>query len=279
MYVKVRVILQKRKEDMSELQEKLYRVYLKSLGKDVFEVKEEKRVPSEEGQVRLFFMTPPEYVLVARKEGELSVIVPLTSYLQLAITNKYPPLIKWNGFRLVPLPFWVYANEKIIQKYSVPLFKIDNKGLEEIRSYVKEARTKGIGKWREKFIKKVAERYKDLNLSSLIYEVVKAEEEKEALVIEFPVFIKEKISSRKELLLAAQPQNYLKGSNWLGVVEKGVLFLYLPQDYIGKKIRISLGEDVIYEGESTELIKIENLPELPSYSFLEVELNVQVLGD
>ncbi|RLJ70684.1 hypothetical protein BCF55_0965 [Hydrogenivirga caldilitoris] len=262
---------------MSELQENLYRVYEKSLGKDLLEVKEEEKVPPEEGQVRLFFMTPPEFILVLKKEGDLNVIVPLTSYIQLAITNIYPPLIKWKGFRLVPLPFWVYANEKIIQKYSVPVFKLSN--LEKIREYVKSARTKGIGKWREKFIKKVAERYKDLNLSSLIYEVMKAEEERKALVIEFPAALKERFESREEILLAAQPQNYLKGRDWLGVVENGVLFLYLPEEYSGKRIRISLGEEVIYEGEATALIKIENLPELPSYGFLEEELNVQVLGD
>lgn len=156
---------------MSELQEKLYRVYEKSLGKDILEVKEEERVAVKEGQVRLFFITPPEFILVLKKEGDLSVIVPLTSYIQLAITNIYPPLIKWKGFRLAPLPFWVYANEKIIQKYSVPVFKL--REVEKVHDYVKNARTTGIGKWREKFIKKTAERYKDLNLSSLIYEVMK----------------------------------------------------------------------------------------------------------
>ncbi|ADO44938.1 hypothetical protein Hydth_0538 [Hydrogenobacter thermophilus TK-6] len=160
---------------MSDLQKKLYRLYEKSLGKDMFEVKEEERVESEEGQVRMFFMTPPEFILVLKKEGDLNVIVPLTSYLQLAITNKYPPLIRWKGFRLVPLPFWVYANEKLLQKYSVPVFKLSN--LEKIREYVKSARTKGIGKWREKFIEKTAERYADLSLSSLLYNFTEYDED------------------------------------------------------------------------------------------------------
>ncbi|WP_232500455.1 hypothetical protein [Hydrogenobacter thermophilus] len=161
--------------NMSDLQKKLYRLYEKSLGKDMFEVKEEERVESEEGQVRMFFMTPPEFILVLKKEGDLNVIVPLTSYLQLAITNKYPPLIRWKGFRLVPLPFWVYANEKLLQKYSVPVFKLSN--LEKIREYVKSARTKGIGKWREKFIEKTAERYADLSLSSLLYNFTEYDED------------------------------------------------------------------------------------------------------
>jgi len=160
-----------------ELQKILYENYVKSLGKELIEVKEEERKPAQVGQVRLFFMTPPEFVLVLKKDHDLSVIVPLTSYLQLAITDRYPPLIQWKKLNLVPLPFWVYANEKLLQKYSVPMFVIrDTEGLERIREYVKSARTKGIGKWREKFIKKTYERFKDLNLSSILYEIEKDDE-------------------------------------------------------------------------------------------------------
>ena len=159
-----------------ELQRILYENFVKSLGKELVEVKEEERKPSKEGQVRLFFLTPPEFALVLKKEEDLNVVVPLTSYLQLAITNLYPPLIKWRKYNLVPLPFWVYANEKLVQKYSVPMFVIKEKeGLERIRDYVKNARTKGIGKWREKFIKKNYERWKDFSLSSVLYEVEKEE--------------------------------------------------------------------------------------------------------
>lgn len=43
--------------------------------------------------------------------------------------------------------------------------------MEKIREYVLKARLRGIGEWREKFIKKTSERYKDINLSSLLYEV------------------------------------------------------------------------------------------------------------
>jgi len=158
-----------------ELQKILYENYVKSLGKELIEVKEEERKPAQVGQVRLFFMTPPEYVLVLKKDHDLNVIVPLTSYLQLAITDRYPPLIQWKKLNLVPLPFWVYANEKLLQKYSVPMFHLKS-GLEEIAEYIKKAKTKGIGKWREKFIKKTYERWKDLNLSSIFYEVEKYDE-------------------------------------------------------------------------------------------------------
>ena len=154
-----------------DVQEILYRNYLESLGEELVEVKEEERRPSEEGQVRLFFMTPPEFVLVLKKEGDLNVTVPLTSYLQLAITDRHPPLVKWRGLNLVPLPFWVYANEKLLQKYSVPVFRI--KKLQPIRDYVKSARTKGTGKWREMFIQKTAERFKNLNLSSILHKIYK----------------------------------------------------------------------------------------------------------
>ena len=261
----------------NRLQEILYRNYEESLGEELIEVKEEERKPSREGQVRLFFMTPPEFVLVLKKKGDLNVIVPLTSYLQLAITDKYPPLIKWRGLNLVPLPFWVYVNEKLLQKYSVPVFKI--RKLDPIRDYVKTARTKGIGEWREKFIRKTAERFRDLNISSIIYEVVREEEGKSGVVVKFPTVLKEEIESRRELALAAQPTSYLRGSNWLGVVEEDKLILYLPEDYVGKKVAISLGDKVIYEGVGKQKIIIEDIPKVSSYTFLEEDLNVHVLGD
>ena len=261
----------------NDLQEILYRNYEKSLGKELIEVKEEERKPAEVGQVRLFFMTPPEFILVLKKDGDLNVIVPLTSYLQLAITDRYPPLIKWKKFNLVPLPFWVYAHEKLLQKYSVPMFYLKT-GLEEIAKYVKEARTKGIGKWREKFIKKTYERFKDLSISSILYEVER-EEARSGILVKFPTDLKKQIEERTELALAAQSTSYLKGENWLGVVEGDKLILYLPEDYIGKKVSISLRDKVIYEGIGEEVITIEDIPRVASYTFLEEELRVQVLGD
>lgn len=260
----------------NSMQEILYRNYEESIGDELIEVKEEERKPSEAGQVRLFFMTPPEFVLVLKKEDDLNVIVPLTSYLQLAVTDRYPPLIKWKGYNLVPLPFWVYANEKLLQRYSVPVFRIKN--LEAIRDYVKTARTKGIGEWREKFIRRTAERFKDLSLSSVIYEVVREEETKSGIVIRFPTALKERIERRKELALAAQPTSYLKGNNWLGVVEENRLILYLPEDYVGKRVVVSLGEEVIYEGPGEQVITITDIPRVSSYTFLEEDLSVQVLG-
>jgi len=161
---------------MSDLQKILFKNYIESLGEEIVEVKEEERKLSEIGQVRLFLMTPPEYALILKKDGDLNIVVPLTSYLQLAITDKYPPLIKWRGLNLVPLPFWVYVNEELVRKYSVPMFYVRNeKRLEEIRKYVKEAKTTGIGEWREKFVKKAYERWKDFNLSSVLYEVERKE--------------------------------------------------------------------------------------------------------
>ena len=118
-----------------------------------------------------------------------------------------------------------------------------------------------------------------MSLSSVIYEVVREEEAKGGVVIEFPTHLKEEIESRTELARAAQPTSYLRGENWLGVVEEGRLILYLPRDYVGKKVSISIKDKVIYEGIGEEVITIENFPEASSYTFLEEELHVQVLGD
>jgi len=159
-----------------ELQKILYENFLKSLGNEWIEVKEEERKAGEIGQARLFFMTPPEYAVIIKKEEDLNVIVPLTSYIPLAITDRLPPVVKWRKYNLVPLPFFVYVNEKLLQKYSIPMFYIrDENGLNMVKEYVKNAKVKGIGKWREKFIRKNWERWKDLNLSSIIYEIVKEE--------------------------------------------------------------------------------------------------------
>ncbi len=259
-----------------EVQEMLLKNYLNSIGDELIEVKE--KTPPEVGQVRLFLMTPPEWTLIIDDLGEdLFVVVPLTSYIQLAISDRYPPVVEWKGHYIVPLPFWVYARKEILTRYSKPIFKL--KDLEKIKEYVRHARTRGIGRWREKFIQKVAQRFNDVNLSSILYHVVRSEMKQESVLIQFPAYMKKNLERREELQLAAQSQNYVRGENWLGVVEGSTLTLYLPEEYAGKTIRISFEGETLYEGSGAEKIKIENLPELPSYSFLEEGLDVQVLSD
>jgi len=255
----------------TQLQKILYEAYLKSLGKEVIEVVE--RYPPEEGQVRLFFLTPPEWVLVVRRiSAELFALVPLTSYLQLAITDRYPPLVKWRGRNFVPLPLWFYSRREIIERFSKPVFRVEE--IEKIRDYVKSARTKGIGNYREKFIKKVAERFSDITLSSMVWEVMEAEGR-----IKFPQDLAEELLEREELQLAAKTGGYLKGKNWLGAVEGNRLILYLPENLIGKRIRIKLEGRILYEGLGLSRLILEDLPELPSYSFMEESLHVQILDD
>ena len=153
-------------------QEILYKSYIETIGDGLLQTTESK--PVEVGQVRLFLMEPPEWILITDKPDEsLYTIVPLTAYIQLAITDKYPPVITWRNINLVPLPFWVYARKELLEKHSEPAFKI--KDLERIKEYVRNAKVRGIGKWREKFIKAVAERFKDLHISSIIYDQIKAE--------------------------------------------------------------------------------------------------------
>ncbi|GAB6065982.1 hypothetical protein JCM9492_10740 [Aquifex pyrophilus] len=260
-----------------DIQKILYENYVKRRGRILLEAKN----PTEPkvGEVRLFLTDPPEWFLVINKEGELYTIVPLTSFVQLAITNKKPPVISWKKFSLVPLPFWVFGRKEILKKYSKPVFRINEKGLEKVREYVRTARTKGIGKWREKFIKAVYKRYEDLNLSSIAYTILKEESEENEVIVQFPTLLAYRLTERPELRVAAQPQNYLRGENWLGVVEGNKLIIYLPEELIGKRVRITLRGELIYEGMGEERIIIENLPELPSYSFLEEELDVQVLRD
>ncbi len=260
-----------------ELQKLLYENYIKRRGKTLLEA--QNQTEPRVGEVRLFLIDPPEWILITGQESEdLYTVVPLTTYVQLAITDKKPPVVSWKKFNLVPLPFWVYARREILKKYSKPVFRINDKGIVKIKEYVKNARTKGIGKWREKFIKAVYKRFEDLNLSSIAYTLMEEEEERE-IVVQFPTLLARELTERQELRMAAQPQNYLRGKNWLGVVEGKNLILYLPEELIDKKIRITLKGKLVYEGKGEEKIIIENIPELPSYSFLEEEMDVQVLHD
>ena len=251
------------------MQEVLYRNFLESLGDEVLEAQDSE--PPEPGQVRLYFLTPPEYVLVAERISEdLFKIIPLTSYIQLAITNLYPPVIEWRGLRLVPLPFEVYIARSLLEKHSKHVFRI--RDTEKVAEYVRTARTRGIGKWREKFIEKNIERWKDINLSSIVASVLQAEAE-EVIVIKFPSHI----CKVQELPLAAQSSGAFRGSNWIGVLEEGRLYMYLPEELEGKLIRIIYRGEVLYEGPASLRIILEDVPE--TLMNLEEDINVQVLGD
>jgi hypothetical protein len=257
-------------------QEIMYRSYVMSLGKEMLEVVN--RVPPEIGQVRLVMFTPPEWlVVVGQPSKDLFTAVPLTTLIPLAITDRYPPVVEWKHYRLVPLPFWVYIRREILERYSKPVFKI--RDTEAIKKYAKEARTTAIGKWREKFIQKVADRFADINLSSLLYSVSVSEARAESIVVQFPKELAEELKSREGLALAAKPLSCARGDVWLAIVEQGKLVLYLDEDYTGKKVRISLGDRTLFEGEGKRKIVFEGFPELNSYNFLEEELDVQVLGD
>ena len=254
------------------MQEILYRNFIKSLGDEVLVVSAPE--PPEPGQVRLYLMTPPEYVLITEKVHEdLYEVVPLTSYIPLAITDRYPPVIEWRGLRLVPLPFVVYIARSLLERHSEPVFRVKG-GLEKVSEYASTARIRGVGKWREKFIKKNIQRWKDINLSSIIADVLSAEAQEEApVVIEFPSALFEE----RNLPLAAQPATAFRGENWLGVLEEGKLYLYLPEECEGKNIRISYRGNVLYEGPASPVVVLKNVPE--RLTDLEEELNVQVLGD
>ncbi len=260
-----------RRKEMT-LQEAMYINYIRSCGEEMLEVLSP--VPPETGQVRLFTMTPPEWVLVVNKEGDLFTVIPLTTLIQLAVTDRYPPVVEWRGYRLVPLPFWVFVRKEILEKYSKPVFRV--RDVDRIKEYARSARTKAIGKWREKFIKKVAERFADINLASMLYSALSAEEEG-ALIVQFPADLKRELEEREELARAARSVCSARGNLWLAVVEGGRLILYLDEECVGRDVRISLRDRVIFEGEGRRKVVVENFPELASCEFLEEELSVQVL--
>jgi uncharacterized pyridoxamine 5'-phosphate oxidase family protein len=80
---------------------------------------------------------------------------------------------------------------------------------------------------------------------------------------------------------AAAEKNVFKGKNYFAIIERkdssAQLMLYLPQEYIGKRVVIKLRGEIIFEGEIfTDKLLIENFPVYLDYSFIEEDLNVEI---
>ncbi|WP_448588000.1 hypothetical protein [Thermocrinis sp.] len=251
-------------------------LYKRSLGKEKLEVSQEERVKVEEGQIRIFLWSPWEYVLVGeRVEEGLFECYPLTLLLELTTTSIR---IKHKNKTYAPLPFHVYIREEILENESILEGKIPTQWLEDVKKSVEWATLNPYNRYKREFIKLVWERFKDLSLSSVIYTHIKREQEEPAgVVIALSDHLSQKLIEKLGAYsLAAKGTKYLKGSGWYGVVEEDKLTIYLPQDVLGKSIRIRFMEEVVYEGVGQEKVVLENLPTLPDYEPLEGLIDVEI---
>ncbi|ADC88641.1 hypothetical protein Thal_0003 [Thermocrinis albus DSM 14484] len=256
---------------MVEIKKKLLNRFLRSIGDEVLEVPEESRISGKEGQIRLFLIDPPEYVLVLKRDLDLNIIVPLTPYFELlpeeapilVLEGPAPdhPFFRGDKARLVlkPLPFWVHVHEKILTRYStlINMHIVNEEVVGEIKEYIKLDIKSIKDKYVRKFVEKNLERWQDINWSSILYNVIKGEEEEEIseIVVQAPEVFKE-----GSYALAADI-SALRGDNWLGVKEENKLVIYPARK--SAKIKVVYKDTIIYEGPFISKIVVEGIKDVP----------------
>lgn len=108
-----------------------------------------------------------------------------------------------------------------------------------------------------KFLKLNAKVWSKLSLSSILTKLEEEEKEPSSWVIRLSPDVEERIKEVTVSTLAAETK-YKKGENFYAVVEKESLKLYLPLEFVGKRIRISYEGIVLFEGEvESPVLEIE----------------------
>ncbi len=242
----------------------------------------EKEKP-EVGDLRRLETFPPIYFVVVGKidfyNETLFKCVVLTEEVELGYLGG-TPLILLDELKtlLVTLPLWVYLLEDFLQKYSTKLIYVDEEKREEVLEYAL-TRKIPLETVQGRYIELVAKRLAPYNTESLLTFFESLEKEDVQLIEVNQNYFK--LYEDYQYALAATSKNVLKGSNWFGIIERleeqARLILYLPQEYIGLKVKIRLGNQILFEGIlETDKIILKNLPLFSDYSFLEEELDVQV---
>lgn len=256
------------------LEEEVFNIYENLLkeGKQVPVEAEIKTLP-EVGDIRIFLIDPPVYLVVVRDMGEeMYECIPLTEFWPLAKTTRIPPKIILNNYRIVlsPLPFKVYFTKRVLYTYTKKLGALGGTYIAQIEGYVDSVNYK-VGGVRQKFIESEINRLGPHVMGNLMEYMSHLEEEEE----ESFIFLPELAVERSYAL--ASTTNAFKGENWLGVYDDGILYLYLPEELVGKIIKIVFVDRVIYEGElKTHLLRIK-ISDTSQLALIQEELHVQIL--
>ena len=261
------------------------KLYKQSLGKQRLTVKDSKRVPVEKGQFRVLLWEPWEYIMVVDVEEEgLVHAVPFTIWTALTTSGLRLKLHWLKRDRLfAPLPFMVYLRKEIVERESLLVAKLKEETISTVLKNVRRTPNYSVNKYQRSFLKLVWKRFEDLSLSSVIYTHMlreRKESEQRGLIIQYPSHIIQKYQTQLQAYqLAAMESVALRGKNWLGVVEEGQIVIYLPKELEGKRIRIKLFDEVLYEGIGEEKVVLEGVPKEYSHEYMEEKLHVELLED
>ena len=233
------------------------------------------KVKPEKYQVRKIMIDPPGWCLLIRKLNGIYECVALTEWVELARTELSFPYLLIREATLVPLPSFLYLSEEFLEDYTKAVAKANEKIVEKVLDYVLNTRVPKEGIYRQ-FLEEEITRLEVFSLREIIKEIEKEEIKASIITLILPYAIRKVFESKYvRMPLAKTREKTLRGKNWLGYVEDGKLKIYLVKNLEGKKIRIKLSGQKIYEGEGKKQIVIENMPEIPDYSVLEKELEVE----
>jgi len=216
----------------------LLEVYEKNLKEGTDQLLEvSKKSPVQVGQIREMWSVPMERFLVLDKVQEgLYLTVPLTSYLQL-LPNTAPTYnLKRHGLVLRVVPVWDYLREEIILNYSQVIGKVSPQEIERIKEYLKQE--KELQWHTRRFTRLNSKRWAKWTMYSLLTHAEEQEEERQVVKLQKSLPREEK---HEDL--------YIKGQNFFAVIEKDVLRVYLPVEFVGEKVKIAIGDIVVFEGE------------------------------
>jgi hypothetical protein len=250
---------------------------MKKEGEGVLAVVKNPLPPKGEGEVRRILVDPPAWVLLTRKlEGGLWEGIALTDWVDLAKTSQsYPGYLVTREAVLVPLPSFLYLREEFLKKHTKPVGRASREVVLRLTEYVLSAKIPKEGICRE-FLEEEIPRLEAFSLLSVI-RTIEEEELRTAVTV---IILSERLREAYRRVYTGTPsargeQKHLRGRNWLGVVEGRDIRLYLPARLRGKRVRIKLRGETLFEGETGGEILIRNLPEVPDLSVLEKDLEVE----
>jgi hypothetical protein len=223
----------------------LLRLYEKSLEEGMPVPVEVNGEPVRVGQVRELATIPFERFLVLEEvEPELFLTVPVTSYLHLLNFKPYPPTYLFRGYSskfdlvLACVPSWDYMKKELIERFSQKIGYIREEQLKRVKEWLSEVINIDLPWYTRKFLRLNSKVWAKLTQSSLLTHIEELEEKAEPQIIEL----------EKELSSYVEKPIYKKIENFYVAIDNQTR-LYPPIQLAGQKIRISVKDKTVFEGE------------------------------
>jgi len=267
---------------------KQWELYQSLRGKELIIYPVSQKIPPKVNELRELCSFPPIYFALAEEisfyQEKLFKAIVLTEEITLGWLDSQTPVIRLPHLRtiIIALPFWVYLDENFLLNHTDRLGVLNDNDICRLVDYAERAKIpQDIRGEYVRFLMKLLAPY---NTESILTYLEKLEEYQFApSVFTIPDDLKTYYeNSHFAYAKAASSKNVHKGKNFFAIVEKipevgPKITLYLPQDYLGKKIIIKHENNVLFEG-TLETIKLEftNLPELADYTSWLEAINVEI---